>query len=180
MTFLARIATTRSISAAGQRPLSSLAPAVFLLLAFWGAAVLVGTAGAKAEELRRETLAIETASGKRHEIIAEIADTPAARGTGLMFREAMADDAGMLFDFHRESEVIFWMKNTLISLDMLFVKEDGTIARIARDTTPLSEKIIPSGEPVRFVLELVGGTSARLGIAKGDRLTGKAIGKAGG
>lgn len=167
-------------SAKGRRRSSFFVMIALALASFWGAMDIPGSSGAKAEELRREALAIETKSGKRHEFIVEIADTPATRGTGLMFREAMADDAGMLFDFHGENEVAFWMKNTLISLDMLFAKEDGTIVRIEKDATPLSAKVIPSGEPVRFVLELVAGTSARLGISRGDRLTGNAISKTGG
>ncbi len=150
--------------------------AVFVLAGDWHSS---GDGGVKADELRRETVAIETAAGSHHNFHVEVADTPATRGTGLMFREAMADDSGMLFDFHREDEVMFWMKNTLISLDMLFVKENGRIVRIASGTTPLSEKVIPSGEPVRYVLELVAGTSAKLGIAEGDRLMGKAIGNDG-
>ena len=87
-----------------------------------------------------------------------------------MFRTQMARDHGMLFDFKREQPVYFWMKNTYLSLDMIFVKADGTILSIAENTTPLSEATVPSGGPVRFVFEVVAGTSKRLGIAPGDKV----------
>ncbi|MBA5777086.1 DUF192 domain-containing protein [Stappia sp. F7233] len=127
------------------------------------------------EELPREVLVVEAANGARHEFTVEIADTPAARGTGLMFRKELAADAGMLFDFHREEPVYFWMKNTYVSLDMIFIASDGRIVRIAEHTTPLSEKVVPSREPARYVLEVVAGTSARLGLAAGDRVSGPAM-----
>jgi uncharacterized membrane protein (UPF0127 family) len=76
----------------------------------------------------------------------------------------------MLFDFQREQDVSFWMQNTYISLDMLFIKADGRILRIAENTTPLSTRMIPSGGPVRAVLEVIGGTARKLGIAAGDRV----------
>jgi uncharacterized membrane protein (UPF0127 family) len=76
----------------------------------------------------------------------------------------------MLFDFARDSEVSMWMKNTLISLDMIFITRDGRIHRIAENTEPLSERIIPSGGPVRAVLEVIGGTARKLGLAAGDRV----------
>jgi uncharacterized membrane protein (UPF0127 family) len=87
-----------------------------------------------------------------------------------MYREEMAPDRGMLFDFGTERRAAMWMKNTYLALDMLFIRADGTVARIAADALPLSELIIDSREPVRFVLELNAGTVARLGIAAGDRL----------
>jgi len=115
-------------------------------------------------------LRILTADGESHAFTVEIADDPIERARGLMFRETMADDHGMLFDFAREQEVSFWMKNTPLPLDMIFAKADGTIVAIAENTTPQSTEAVPSGAPVRFVLEVVGGTSARLGIAPGDRI----------
>ena len=76
----------------------------------------------------------------------------------------------MLFDFHREQEVSFWMQNTYIPLDMIFIRGDGRILRIAENTEPLSTRMIPSGGPVRAVLEVIGGTARKLGIAPGDRV----------
>jgi uncharacterized membrane protein (UPF0127 family) len=97
-----------------------------------------------------------------HRFQVEIADDPAERARGLMFRREMADDAGMLFDFKVEERASFWMKNTYIPLDMLFIRADGTIDSIAERTTPLSEKSVPSKGPVRYVLEINGGLSERL------------------
>jgi uncharacterized protein len=107
---------------------------------------------------------------ERHEFAVELAATPAERSRGLMYRRSMPADQGMLFDFERDEMVSMWMRNTYISLDMLFIRADGTIARIAEHTEPLSERTISSGEPVRSVLELNAGTSARLGIEPGDRV----------
>jgi uncharacterized membrane protein (UPF0127 family) len=76
----------------------------------------------------------------------------------------------MLFDFKREQPVSMWMQNTYVSLDMIFIRDDGRIARIAENTEVLSERIIPSGPPVRAVLEVVAGTAKKLGIATGDRV----------
>lgn len=100
----------------------------------------------------------------------EIADTPEATSRGLMFREELAPDAGMLFDFVDERQASFWMQNTLIPLDMLFIKADGEIVRIHENAIPLDTTPIPSGEPVRFVLEIPGGRSAELGLEAGARL----------
>lgn len=121
------------------------------------------------------TATLFTQSGM-HRISVEIADTDETRATGLMHREEMAEDHGMLFDFGETRPVSMWMKNTLIPLDMLFLREDGTIARIARNARPFDLTPIPSGEPVRYVLELNGGAAARLGAAEGDRLEHPIIG----
>jgi len=87
-----------------------------------------------------------------------------------MHRRQMAADAGMLFDFKRDSPVAMWMRNTLIPLDMLFVDREGIVRHIHERAVPMSEAIISSEENVRAVLELNGGTVARLGLKKGDRL----------
>ena len=97
----------------------------------------------------------------------EIAETEAEREKGLMFRKELPEGQGMLFDFHREQEVGFWMQNTYIPLDMIFIRGDGRILRIAENTEPLSTRIIPSDGPVRAVLEVIGGTARKLGIAPG-------------
>jgi uncharacterized membrane protein (UPF0127 family) len=81
----------------------------------------------------------------------------------------------MLFDFKRDQDVSMWMKNTFVSLDMIFIRSDGRILRIAESTEPQSERIIPSGGPVRAVLEVVGGTAKKLGIEAGDRVAAPAL-----
>ena len=124
---------------------------------------------AQAENGAFEALTIETGAGV-HAVEVEIARTPAQRGIGLMHRTALAPDRGMLFDFGTTRQVTMWMKNTLIPLDMFFADRAGLIVTVAERTTPLSEKRIRSGQPVRFVLEMIGGSAARLGIGPGDRL----------
>ena len=131
--------------------------------------LLAPAGGGAAADEARETLTIETGSGS-HAVAVEIADTPERRAVGLMHRPALAPDRGMLFDFGTTRPVTMWMKNTLISLDMFFIDRFGRIVAIAAETTPLSLKRIPSGAPVRFVLEMAGGSAARLGAAPGDRL----------
>jgi uncharacterized membrane protein (UPF0127 family) len=103
-----------------------------------------------------------------HVFTVELADDEAAREKGLMFRKNLPLGQGMLFDFHVEQEVGFWMKNTYIPLDMLFIQDNGRILRIAENTTPLSEAIIPSGGPIRAVLEVIGGSAEKFGIQPGD------------
>lgn len=116
-------------------------------------------------------LELEIVAGQeRHHFKIEMAITPDERSRGLMNREVLAPDAGMLFDYGRPRHVSFWMKDTLIPLDMLFIKADGSIARIAKRTIPLSLAAVPSGEPVRAVLEVIGGTADRLGIGPGDTI----------
>jgi len=105
----------------------------------------------------------------------EVALTQSERSKGLMFRRSMADDAGMIFDFGSAQDVSMWMRNTYISLDMLFIYEDGRIGHIAAETTPLSDTIIPSRVEARFVLEIKGGRSRQLGIKPGDIVSGPAI-----
>ena len=130
-------------------------------------AALVGTP-AVAFELG--SLVIETRSGARHRFEIELATTLEDIERGLMFRDAMAPDHGMLFDFGEVRPVSFWMKNTKLPLDMLFVAEDGRIVGITPDAVPYSEDLIPSPGPVRAVLELNAGTAERLGIAVGDQV----------
>lgn len=117
-----------------------------------------------------EDLATIVSGDLRHEFTVEVVDTDETRSRGLMFVEELAPDAGMLFDFFEERPVAFWMQNTLIPLDMLFIKSDGEIARIHENAVPMDRTSIPSGEPVRFVLEIPGGRSAELGLEAGDTL----------
>ncbi len=123
----------------------------------------------RAESGPLELLTIETGTGV-HAIQVEVARTPEERSIGLMHRTELAPDRGMLFDYGTTRPATMWMKNTLIPLDMFFAESDGRIVTIAERTTPLSEKRIRSGQPVRFVLEMIGGSAQRLGIAPGDRL----------
>ena len=106
----------------------------------------------------------------RHIFAVEVMRNDADRARGLMYRRAMAPDHGMLFDFQASAPVAMWMKNTYLPLDMLFIRADGSIAKIAADTEPLSTKVIPSNEPVLSVLELNAGTAARLKLHAGDRV----------
>ena len=106
-----------------------------------------------------------------HVFAVELALTPPEQERGLMFRRELPEGQGMLFDFGREQPTSFWMKNTYVPLDMIFIRADGTIRRIAENTVPLSEALVPSGGPVRAVLEVVAGTARKLGIAVGDRVS---------
>ena len=112
-----------------------------------------------------------------HAFTVEIARSDAERAKGLMYRKELPEGRGMLFDFQKDQEVAFWMDNTYGSLDMIFIRGDGTILRIEENTTPLSTRNIPSRGPVRFVLEVVAGTSRKLGIAPGDMVAHPIIGK---
>lgn len=108
--------------------------------------------------------------GARHAFQVEVMRTPDQRAKGLMYRNYLPADRGMLFDFGGSEPVAMWMQNTYISLDMLFIRADGTIARIAERTEPLSTRTIPSGEPVLSVLEINGGVSKQLGLKPGDKV----------
>ena len=119
--------------------------------------------------LPQSDLVIQTAKGAQRFRV-ELADTDASRSRGMMFRTSMAPDAGMLFDFKQEQMASFWMRNTLLPLDMLFIKADGTILNIHQRAIPHDESGINSTGPVRAVLEVNGGTVARLGIKPGDRV----------
>ena len=112
------------------------------------------------------TITIETPNGQ-HRFTIELADTPGERARGLMYRRNMRTDHGMLFDFQVEQPVAFWMKNTPLPLDMLFIDATGTVVQIEADTVPFSETPVPSVQPVQAVLELNAGTSQSLGIAPG-------------
>jgi len=107
----------------------------------------------------------------------EIAATEAARTQGLMFRDSLAADAGMLFDFGEERQVAFWMRNTLIPLDMVFIGADGIVRNIHVNARPLDPTSIPSDGPVAFVLEIAGGRSAEIGLSPGDRIENSRIDK---
>lgn len=117
----------------------------------------------------RSIVEIATKSGV-HAFAVELAVSDEERSRGLMFRRSLPEGQGMLFDFKRDDEVSMWMKNTYVSLDMIFIERNGRIRRVAESTQPESERIISSGGPVRAVLEVVAGTARKLGIAPGDRV----------
>ncbi|MBJ3785511.1 DUF192 domain-containing protein [Devosia sp. MSA67] len=109
--------------------------------------------------------------GGEHRFTVEVVDTPESRARGLMYVQELADDAGMLFDFKEERPVSFWMRNTYIPLDMLFIEADGTVLNIHVNARPHDTTGIPSAGPVQFVLEIPGGRSEELGIEAGDQVT---------
>jgi uncharacterized protein len=116
------------------------------------------------------TLRIE-GTGRSHVFTVEVARTPNDQAQGLMNRRALAPDSGMLFPFDPPRPASFWMRNTLIPLDMIFIRPDGAIARIAANTVPMSETQVAVGEPMTAVLELRGGRAGELGIREGDRVS---------
>jgi uncharacterized protein len=124
-------------------------------------------AGAKAASIG--TLEIVTKTGV-HVFSVEMATTEKEKETGLMYRKELPDGKGMLFDFSPEQQISMWMKNTYISLDMIFIRADGRILRIAENTEPESTRIISSGGLAKGVLEVVAGTARKYGIAPGDRV----------
>src|SRR6266851_874192 len=125
--------------------------------------------GSHAQAASIQPLEIVTKSGVQVFAV-EMATTEEEKTTGLMYRKELADGKGMLFDFSPEQEVSMWMKNTFISLDMIFIRADGRILRIAENTEPQSTKIIPSRGLARGVLEVIAGTAKKYGIAPGDRV----------
>jgi len=120
--------------------------------------------------LEQVPLTIES-RGQRHAFTVEVARTPDEQSTGLMNRQSLAPDRGMIFPYEPAQPVAFWMKNTLIPLDMIFIRSDGTISSIAAETVPLSLEPVPSTEPVAAVLEIAGGRSAELGLGAGDKVS---------
>jgi hypothetical protein len=122
-------------------------------------------------------LTIETVGGPVRFTV-ELAATAPEQERGLMYRKSLARDAGMLFDLHSDRRVSFWMKNTLIPLDMVFIKSDGTISTVGANAKPLSLQPIGSREPVRAVLEIPGGRAAELELKPGDRVLNEIFGNA--
>ena len=141
---------------------------VLILLALLTFGLALG-AGPRPFAAEPQTLEIVGKSGV-HVFAIELAVTDEQRGRGLMFRKELPEGRGMLFDFTPEQEVNMWMRNTYVSLDMIFIRSDGRIHRIAESTEPLSERIISSNGRVRAVLEVVAGTAKKLGLAPGDRV----------
>jgi len=150
------------------------------LLGFLGAlvsAVALAQSGPQ-QELPKEKLVIVTRDGKAHEFNVEMALTPDQQTVGLMNRPTVPADGGMLFDWGGPRESSMWMRNTISSLDMVFINADGTIRAIAERTVPLSLATINSRGPVRATLELAAGTTARLDIRVGDTVRQRIFGNA--
>ncbi len=123
----------------------------------------------------RDILEVVTEDNRSWTFRVDLAVSPAQRSRGLMFRKTMADDEGMLFLFGREAPRSFWMKNTYLPLDIIFLDRHGVIVSIAADARPLDETSIPSGVPAAGVLEVLAGTSRRLGLEPGDRVIHRAF-----
>ena len=140
-----------------------------LLLAALPASFFASSAGAQLQRFATSELTIVSATGP-HRFTVEVAETPAQMEQGLMFRRSMPPDAGMLFDYKAPTVATMWMRNTFIPLDMLFVDGQGRIVNIRERAVPGSLDVIAAAAPVRAVIELNGGTAARLGIAPGDRV----------
>ena len=145
----------------------SLGPWLVLAALLWVGAAVAQT---RLETFERDSLVIETARGQSHSFDVEVARTPAQQAQGLMYRRSMAATSGMLFVYDRDWPVSMWMKNTLIPLDMVFIARDGRIIHVFERAVPMSLESISAGQPVAGVLELNGGTAARLGITKGGRV----------
>jgi uncharacterized protein len=131
--------------------------------------LIVVCAGGPARSDGLEALEITTSTG-RHAFQVEIAKDDASRERGLMDRRYMAANHGMLFEFEQDAPVSFWMKNTYIPLDMIFIAPSGVVTRIAANAEPLSERVIPSGDPCVAVLELNGGTASAIALKVGDKV----------
>lgn len=149
---------------------------IFVSPAWWHsvlaafAIITLAVAGVSAVADERNEVLVRTGGDTVQRFDVEIADTPQERQRGLMDHEELARGSGMLFDFKEPQRVTFWMKDTEIPLDMLFIDANGRIVKIHRDAEPMSRKTIPSGRPVLAVLEVRAGTAARLNIQEGDRV----------
>jgi uncharacterized membrane protein (UPF0127 family) len=140
-------------------------------------AVMPASVGAQQDlqKFATDRLSIETADGRILDFEVELALTAEQRAQGLMFRRDLPDMGGMLFVYDKDWDISMWMKNTVIPLDMLFIKRDGRIVAIAERAVPFSLETISSGQPASGVLEINGGAAARLGIHPGDRVRHSAL-----
>lgn len=141
----------------------------WLRMALAAALVFCALAGFGAQAASIQPLEIVTKSGVQVFSV-EMATTEEEKQTGLMYRKELPDGKGMLFDFSPEQQISMWMKNTFIPLDMIFIRADGRILRIAENTEPQSTRIISSGGLAKGVLEVIAGTAQKYGIAPGDRV----------
>jgi uncharacterized membrane protein (UPF0127 family) len=144
--------------------------AVLFCLLIAAMVAMMGALNAQTEiKMRRDTLILHTAGGA-HRIDIEVAESDREQQHGLMFRQSLGDNEGMLFPYPNPREITMWMRNTYISLDMIFIRGDGIVHRIATDTEPFSENIIPSQGEATAVLEMKAGSARRLGLKAGDRV----------
>ena len=150
------------------------APALRRFCVLLMAIFLAGTLAACGQG--EDRLVLHTASGA-HVFTVEVVDTPETRSQGLMFRQELAPDAGMLFDYRREQPASFWMRNTFIPLDMIFIGADGVVKSIHVNARPHDVTPITSSVPVQFVLEIPGGRSVEIGLKPGDRMEHVRVGK---
>jgi len=130
-------------------------------------ALLFGVVSASAQDFSRDIVTIKTGKGE-FVFNTELAITNRQRQMGLMFRKSMAQDEAMLFTWQTPQPISMWMKNTLISLDMIFIRQGGVVANIGKATTPLSLDSVSSDGDVAAVLEVIAGTAERIGLKKGD------------
>jgi uncharacterized membrane protein (UPF0127 family) len=145
--------------------------------ALFAAFLALVLAGGSAFALPVQNISVDTAKG--HTVFkVEIAADHDSQEKGLMYRKKMAANAGMLFDFHTTVMTSFWMKNTILPLDIIFIRTDGTVSSIAANAVPMSQTPIPSSEPVRAVLELNAGRAAQIGMAPGDKVHAAIFGNA--
>ena len=140
-----------------------------------GVVLLALTGPAVAVDFEHSRLVVETVTGAHYRFEIELAKTPDQLHQGLMFRDHLADDAGMLFLLGSEQIATFWMRNTFVPLDMLFIGRGGRIVNIRRNAVPGSSDLLTSERPVVAVLEVRAGLSARLGIRAGDRVVHPAL-----
>jgi uncharacterized membrane protein (UPF0127 family) len=149
----------------------------FALAAPLALAALAARAQETDVQFKRSSLVI-AAGGRDLKFEVELATNDAERARGLMYRKQLGPYEGMLFDFYQEMPVSFWMKNTLIPLDMVFIAADGTVKHVHANAVPLSTETVPSRFPVRAVLEINGGSAALLGIKPGDTVRHPIFGNA--
>ena len=166
--------------------MTKFAPGIFVILALSSLAACASASGGKnpsgcnagaqqaisAADLEQVQLCVKS-RGKTHSFIVEVAETSQQQAKGMMFRTELADDRGMLFPFTEVRMASFWMKNTVIPLDIIFIRSDGVIENIAENAEPYSTIPVESTAPVTAVLELRGGLAAEIGIAAGDKVTWK-------
>ena len=145
--------------------------ALFVLSASYPVTAVFQFVPAAQAKMRQDKLTIEPAGGGAgHTFNIQVAATAQEKATGLMFRTRLDDGEGMLFPYGAPRSLSMWMRNTYIPLDMLFIRPDGTIARIEERAEPLSDRVIQSGSAVSAVLEIAGGAASRLGIKPGDKV----------
>lgn len=155
--------------------LKSAAVALFIVGAAAPSSLFAQTTSQQSMAFASEPMTITSPKGTMHKFIVELALTPPQLEFGLMYRDKMPADHGMLFDFGISRPVMMWMKNTKLSLDMLFLDKSGNITHIQENAVPYSEAIISSNGPVDYVIELNGGIVKKLGLAIGDKVTSATI-----